>query len=245
MSVNTHELPSTYSIALEDGTVLNRFSSKQYCFSTGFKDLDEFFGLENYISDKDEFTSFTKISTACEYVLYVNVIRYGGNKSIPIDENSLRILVEYEMENKSYIESDFTYEDDEVIVRFVPQNIKKTSILFAIKSLNIVLSEELNISNTRGPNIDNIKLINRWKDRLSGIKVYTVNCAGHDRIELEGCFTQYGPMISPWRCSYLITKDGKCQKSTNIGGDIYNMIFKGEEIKDNYKEFIHVKRAKN
>lgn len=198
MSVTVIELPQTFSITLEDGTVLDRFRKPQYCYSTGFKDLDEFFELDKAITGHvaNPIQVITSTTTS-KYYLHKDCIKFEGI-TIPIDENSLSKIMNNENKFKDLPVNYHEHEDELLKVIFEGLVNNKIRVIIYVKTLNTLLILSLKLKDLKHENETYETLITRWGEVFLDLKcvaaieifktklIFVDNLIGH-QITCDNC----------------------------------------------------------
>lgn len=235
MPIQEVKLPSTFSITLEDGTEMKRFIKQQYCFSTGFSDIDEFFELDELIDEKPFGERKIVITTdVYDYSLYKDHIEYGDT-IIPIDENSLSNIMENEKIIRDLPIEYREYEDEILKVIFGGLNHDAVNIFLHIKALNTCLTRSFSLSYLKQTVSTYDSLIEFYRNIFIDLRCTTVFSFDSRYVFINGAIDPSVYMFGNKKSYYVLSKNGINERvlSKNIDTRLERLI-KDNKLEDNY-----------
>ena len=230
------EFPDVIELKYLDGEISKRKCEPRYCFSTGYKDLDEFLGITEIINNipiirHEQKTDFVTYKLDNDKITYTCAID-NSTKELMINKNTMSRIKKIEEINSIKVKNPFEMEDDELYVHFQGINQANTSItvvLVAKKIIHYLYKKEIKVENLIGLTYEDI--FQTLKSNIKGVHVATVS-----------------PLL---RFNYYIYGDGLLDDyhyELFSGNDMYSLkvpdfrfcwilgrlIFDGEPVKDKY-----------
>lgn len=174
------KFPEETEIEYLDGEMVKRTCAPRYCFSTGYKDLDEFLEITEIVSDKPIIrhgrkTDFVKYSIDNHKITYTCAID-NSTEELTINKNTMSRIKEIEEINSIKVKNPFEMEDDELYVHFRGINQANTSITVVVMAKKLILylyQKEIKVKKLIGLTYEDI--FQTFKSNIKGVHVVTVS----------------------------------------------------------------------
>jgi hypothetical protein len=220
-------------VPLLDGSYTNLELPNQYCYTSGYEELDKFFGIRKLVT-AGKLEVIKVGSYNCPYYLS-NIITDKRNFTIPVDENSMDMIRENERKYEAMKEP-YEYEDDEIFIKFIKAKYGKLIVYIKTKDYKIVSKVKLcNLDNSKGMNAC-VELAQLYKSRTKNIKCFTIiNIDGH-KIYEDG----YNPLTFKEYSEYVdvnvtsVLTDGENHEIIHHADRIKDIIINGEGLQNDY-----------
>ena len=174
------EIPNKVNIEYFDGTKAERGFDTRYCFTTGFKDLDEYFGLGQICENAPNFrrkhtADLVKFIIDCSGITYTCPI-YATKEKLKINSETMERIKNIEDIYKINIKDRYELADDDLDINFNGLKPNKTviEIFIIVKKLGgIMLKDYINVNEDLiGVTYEDI--FQKYKSRIENIHIKSI-----------------------------------------------------------------------